>query len=203
MGEGLEKTGGRDAERLIDCLIERALRSAIDIKTEKRNTLTLVLFAVYLLALVWLILFKLQFSITVMEEGRIINLIPLLGSFDGDGFIHFSEIRANILVFIPLGIYICMLKAPRSFVKKLLTIVGLTFIFETVQFIFAIGRADITDVFSNTLGGLIGIGIYALLSMVLKGRTNKALNLLAAVLTALAILFVGLLLVNHRWVRIQ
>lgn len=162
-----------------------------------------MLFAIYLLALVWLILFKLQFSITVMEEGRIINLIPLLGSFDGDGFIRFSEIRANILAFVPLGIYICMLNAPRPFVKKLLTIVGLTLVFEIIQFIFAIGRADITDVFSNTLGGLIGIGIYALLSTVLKGKTNKVLNVLAAVVTALAILFVVLLLVNHRWVRIQ
>lgn len=162
-----------------------------------------MLFAIYLLALVWLILFKLQFSITVMEEGRIINLIPLLGSFDGDGFIRFSEIRANILAFVPLGIYICMLNAPRPFGKKLLTIVGLTLVFEIIQFIFAIGRADITDVFSNTLGGLIGIGIYALLSTVLKGKTNKVLNVLAAVVTALAILFVVLLLVNHRWVRIQ
>lgn len=174
-----------------------------DIKSEKRNTLTLVLFAIYLLALTWLILFKLQFSITVMDGGRIINLIPLLGSFDNNGVIRFSEIRVNILAFIPLGIYICMLKAPWSFVKKILTIVGLTFGFEILQFIFAIGRADITDVLSNTLGGIIGIGIYALLAKVLKGRTNEVINVLAAVFTVLALLFVALLLVSHRWVRIK
>jgi glycopeptide antibiotics resistance protein len=179
------------------------LRSVIDVRTEKRSALTLVLSAVYLLALVWLILFKLQFSISVMSEGRVVNLIPLLGSFDHNGVFRFSEIRVNILAFIPLGIYICMLKAPWSFVKKILTIVGLTFVFEIIQFIFAIGRADITDVLSNTLGGIIGIGIYALLSKVLKGKTNKVLNVLAAVLTAFAILFVVLLLVNHRWVRIK
>lgn len=175
----------------------------INIKSEKRNTLTLVLFAVYLLALVWLILFKLQFSIAVMDEGRIINLIPLLGSFDDNGIIRFSEIRVNILAFIPLGIYICMLKAPWSFAKKVLATVVLTLAFEITQFIFAIGRADITDVLSNTLGGVIGIGIYALLFKLMKGKTNKVLNVLAAVLTALAILFVVLLLVNHRWVRIK
>ncbi|MFX4262501.1 VanZ family protein [Pelotomaculum propionicicum] len=174
-----------------------------DIKSEKRNTLTLVLFAIYLLALTWLILFKLQFSIAVMDEGRIINLIPLLGSFDYNGVIRFSEIRVNILAFIPLGIYICMLKAPWSFVKKILTIVGLTLTFEIIQFIFAIGRADITDVLGNTLGGIIGIGIYALLSRVLKGRTNKVINVLAAVFTILALLLVALLLISHRWVRIK
>jgi len=174
-----------------------------NLKLEKRNTLTFVLLVIYLLALTWLILFKLQFSIPDTDEGRIINLIPLLGSFDDNGIIRFSEIRVNILAFIPLGIYICMLKAPWSFVKKILTIVGLTFVFEIIQYIFAIGRADITDVLSNTLGGIIGIGIYALLSKVLKGSTNKVINVLAAVLTILALLLVALLLVSHRWVRIK
>ncbi len=175
----------------------------IDIKSEKRNTPTLVLFAVYLLALTWLILFKLQFSIPNMNVGRIINLIPLLGSFDNNGVIRFSEIRVNILAFIPLGIYISMLKVKWPFAKKVLVTVVLTLVFEITQFIFAIGRADITDVLSNTLGGIIGIGIYALLFKLMKGKTNKVLNVLAAVLTALAILFVVLLLVNHRWVRIK
>ena len=179
------------------------IRSVIDIKPEKRNTLTLVLLAIYLLALAWLILFKLQFSIAVMEEGRVANLIPFLGSFDYNGVIRFGEIRNNILAFIPLGIYICMLKSEWSFVKKVLAAVVLTLAFETTQFIFAIGRADITDVLSNTLGGVIGIGGYALLFRLMKGKTNKVLNVLAAVLTALAILFVVLLLVNHRWVRIR
>ena len=162
-----------------------------------------MLFVVYLLALTWLILFKLQFSIPDMKEGRVINLIPLLGSFGDNGVIRFSEIRANILAFIPLGIYICMLKASWPFVKKILTIVGLTAAFEIIQFIFAIGRADMTDVLSNTLGGVIGIGIYALLSRALKGRTNKALNALAAVFTTLALLLAALLLISHRWVIIK
>lgn len=179
------------------------LRSAIDIKSEKRNTLTLVLFVIYLLALTWLILFKLQFSIPVTKEGRVVNLIPLLGSFGDNGVIRFAEIRVDILAFIPFGIYICMLKVKWPFAKKVLATVVLTLAFEITQFIFAIGRADITDVLSNTLGGIIGIGIYALLSKVLKGRTNKVLNVLAAVFTTLALLLVALLLANHRWVIIR
>lgn len=63
--------------------------------------------------------------------------------------------------------------------KKIRAIVSLTLVFEIIQFIFAIVRADITDVLSNTFGGIIGIGIYALLSKVLKGTTNKVVNLLA------------------------
>lgn len=154
-----------------------------NLKSEKRSPFTLVLFIIYLLALTWLLLFKLQFSIPVMNAGRVVNLIPLLGSFDDNGVIRFAEIRVNIFAFIPLGIYLCMLKAPWPFVKKLLTIVALTLTFEIVQFVFTIGRADITDVLSNTLGGIIGIGIYALLSKALKGRTDKVINAPAAVFT--------------------
>ena len=132
-----------------------------------------------------------------------INLIPLLGSFDARGAIRFGEIRNNILAFIPFGIYIGMLKANWSFAKRVLATAVLTLAFEATQFIFAIGRADITDVLSNTLGGVIGIGIYALVSKFLKGRTNKVLNVLAAIFTISALSFVALLLVNNRWVIIK
>lgn len=174
-----------------------------DIKSEKQNRLTLVLFIIYLLALTWLILFKLQFSIAVLDEGRLINLIPLLGSFDDSGVIRFSEIGNNIFAFIPLGIYSCMLKRKWSFVKKVLAIVVLTLAFEITQFIFIIGRADITDVLSNTLGGVIGIGIYALAFKFMTGKTNKVITVIAAVLTIFAVCLVALLLVNNRWVRIK
>ncbi len=174
-----------------------------NLRSVTQNALTFVLFVIYLLALTWLILFKLQFSIPLLDEGRIINLIPLLGSFDDNSVILFSEIRNNILVFIPLGVYICMLKAPWSFVKKVLAVVAVTLAFEMTQFTFAIGRADITDLLSNTLGGVVGIGIYALSFELMKGKTNKVINVLAAVLTTLVILSVALLLANNRWIRIR
>lgn len=173
------------------------------IKSEKRNTLALVLFVIYLLALTWLILFKLQFSIPKTNEGGIVNLIPFVGSFDSNGVIRLGEIGDNILAFTPLGIYIGMLKAQWSILKKLLAVVGLSLAFEITQFIFAIERTDITDVLSNTLGGAIGIGIYALLSRILKDGTNKVVSLLAAACTILMLLLVVLLLLSHRWLRIQ
>ena len=173
-----------------------------DIQSNKRNALTFMLFSIYLLALTWLILFKLQFSISVMREGRVLNLIPLLGSID-NGAVRFTEIINNILAFIPLGIYICMLKSKWPFVKKVLAITVLSLAYETAQFIFVIGRADITDVLSNTLGGVIGISVYVLASKLLKGKTNWVINIVALILTVIVVLFVTVLVVNHRWVRIQ
>jgi glycopeptide antibiotics resistance protein len=96
-----------------------------------------------------------------------------------------------------------MLRSPWSFVKKIFIIVSFTLVFEIIQYILVIGRADITDLLNNTLGGIIGIGSYTLLSKVLNGRTNKVINVLASVFTILALLLVAFLLVNHRWVRIK
>lgn len=174
-----------------------------ELVVKKRNVLTLVLFIIYLLALTWLILFKLQFTPPVLEEGRVINFIPFLGSFREDGAILFSEIRVNILAFIPFGIYICMLKTEWSFVKKLLSIVVLTLTYEITQFIFAIGRVDITDVLTNTLGGVIGIYAYVLLFRLLKGRTNQVINIVATAFTILTFSLVTLLLLNDRWIMIR
>lgn len=45
-------------------------------KTDKLNYLIAVLFVVYMALLVWIILFKLQFSISELDTIRGINLIP-------------------------------------------------------------------------------------------------------------------------------
>ncbi|PEJ58329.1 hypothetical protein CN692_08625 [Bacillus sp. AFS002410] len=153
--------------------------------------LTFVLFIIYLLALNWLVLFKLQFSFDQITRVRVINLIPLNGSV-------FSEVYNNIRIFVPFGIYICMLKSNWSFLKKLLSFFGLTLAFEIIQYVLAIGISDITDILANTLGGLIGIGIYELLFKIFKHRTNKFINLLALVLTSFALLFIIFIFKRHR-----
>lgn len=172
-------------------------------KLEKRNTLTIVLFAIYVLALIGIILFKPPFYSEKVGSIREINLIPLLGSFGNNGVILWRDIIYNILVFIPFGIYICMLKSKWAFIKKVLPIIGFTLAFEILQFIFAIGRTDITDILGNTLGGIIGIGIYALLFKIFKDRTIKVVNTLALVFTICALLlFAFLFFVTHQ-ARIQ
>lgn len=172
-------------------------------KPEKRNTLTIVLFGIYILVLTRIILFKLPFYSEQIDRIREINMIPLLGSFDDSGVIRFNEIIGNILVFIPLGIYICMLKSKWSFVKKALPMIGLTLAFEVIQFIFAIGRTDITDILGNTLGGIIGIGVYALLFKIFKNRTNRVVNILAIALTVCVLLLLAFLFFISHQARIQ
>jgi len=168
-------------------------------KSEKRNTLTIALFVVYILLLIGIVLFKLPFYSPVISDGiRVINLIPFQGSFDENGTLILREIIQNILLFIPLGIYICMLKSKWPFMKKVLPIIGLTLSFEIIQFVFAMGRTDITDVLDNTLGGVIGIGIYTLLFKIFKNRTVKVVNILALVVTVCVVVrFAHLFYLSH------
>ena len=156
---------------------------------EKQSALTIVLFAVYLLLLIGVILFKLPFYSESLTNIRAINLIPLQGSLDGNGNLVSHEVVYNILVFIPLGIYICLLKNNWSFIRKVLPIVGATLAFEVIQFVFAMGITDITDLLSNTLGGIIGIGIGALAFKIFKARTVRIMNLLALVVTVCVVLY--------------
>ncbi|MDR3315110.1 MAG: VanZ family protein [Coriobacteriales bacterium] len=155
----------------------------------KQHALTIVLFAVYLLLLVGVILFKLPFNFELSDGVRVINLIPFQGASGANGSIVLREIIENILLFIPLGIYICMLKSEWSFAKKVLPIVGSSLAFEVIQFIFALGRSDITDILDNTLGGLIGVALYALLFKIFKSRTVKIVDILALVLTVCILLY--------------
>ncbi|MCF6409626.1 VanZ family protein [Pseudalkalibacillus salsuginis] len=154
------------------------------------NKLTFVLFIIYVFALIWLVLFKLQFSFDQIDRVQVINMIPLNESV-------FSEVYNNIRIFVPLGIYICMLKSKWSFMKKLLTIIGFTLAFEIIQFVLAIGRSDITDIQANTLGGTIGIGIYELLFKILKNRTKRFINVFALVLTSCAVFFIIFIFKRH------
>ncbi|MNO25281.1 VanZ like family protein [compost metagenome] len=167
-------------------------------KSERRNILTIVLFVVYILVLTGIILFKLPFYSEISDGIRVINPIPFRGSFDENGVLLLREIMYNIFLFIPFGIYIRMLKSEWTFMKKALTVSGLSLSFEVIQFIFAMGRTDVTDILNNTLGGIIGIGISAILFKIFKSRTVKIVNMLALALTVYVVLrFAYLFYLSH------
>ena len=158
------------------------------LKIKQHKNLTIGLFAVYLIILVWLVLFKFRINISDLDRIRDINLIPFGASEMVNGHIFLQEIVYNILVFIPLGIYIHMLKPNWSFLQKIIPCLGISLLFEVLQFIFAIGRSDITDVIGNTLGGIIGISIYGLLKRIFKDKATTIVNVIALIASVLAIL---------------
>ena len=70
-------------------------------------------------------------------------------------------------------------------------------LYETLQYIFAIGASDITDLIGNTLGGIIGISIFSMFSAFLGAKAVKIFNGLAAAGTVIVLLFLGMLLLAN------
>ena len=166
-------------------------------KNNRQRNLTRILFAVYFLILVWILLFKMSFSLDELYKSRSINLIPFMGSVVVNGRIYINEIIDNILVFIPIGIYICMLKEDWSILRKISVGFFISLGIEVLQFILAIGATDITDLLGNTLGGILGIGVFYLFSKLFKNKTNKIINTLALIATILLVSMISILLLAN------
>lgn len=133
-------------------------------------------FFFHILLLIWLILFKLAIDPTEIPGVRDLNLILFRNSYYLNGKINFIELLFNIIVFIPVGIYLSILKPGWTFARKILVTAAISLAFEGIQFVGAMGYTDITDLANNTAGGIGGIKIYELLKKVWKDRTERVLN---------------------------
>lgn len=166
---------------------------------KQNRKLTKVLLMVYLLALTWIILFKLQVDFSNLRDMnyRSVNLIPFAGSVIVNGRVNVSEILLNIAAFVPFGIYVSMLKPDGGFWKKVFPIFCVSLFYEVMQYILAIGGSDITDLIGNTLGGAVGIGVFAVLYRLFGKKVIKILNILATIGTVAAVAFLALLVIAN------
>ena len=173
------------------------------IDNNKTNGLTTVLFAIYLIALIWILIFKLGVRFSYMEN-RSVSLIPyreyfLYGNFD------IVETILNVMIFIPLGLYGGVLFKRWTSGKKLFFFFLISLMFEGLQFILRIGAFDVTDIINNTLGGIMGLVIFKAIGKSFNNsiRTQKFINIIAAIGTALMISLLVLLKMNMLPIRYQ
>ena len=163
------------------------------------NTLTTILFIIYLIALCWILLFKLGVRFSYMGK-RSINFVPF-----SEPQILNSENILNVVIFVPLGIYGGILFERWISGKKLLFFFLFSSIIEGLQYVLRIGAFDVTDIITNTLGGIIGLIIFKLIYKAFDSsvKTQKFINVIAAAGTALMILLLVLLKMNMLPVRYQ
>jgi glycopeptide antibiotics resistance protein len=166
-------------------------------ENNKTNKLTNVLFIIYLIALFWILLFKLGVRFSYMGK-RNVNLVP----FDK---IDVSEIILNVVIFVPLGIYAGVLFKRWTFVNKLFFFFLISLMFEGLQFILRIGAFDITDIITNILGGIIGLMIFKAIEKLFNNsvKSQKFITIIAAIGTVLMISLLLLLKLNMLPVRYQ
>lgn len=163
----------------------------------KSKKMTYTLFGIYFLALAWLILLKGQFSLPNFGFYRNINLIPLKGSAVVNGKIDLDEILGNVFIFFPYGIFMGTLYPETPFYKKLLPIFLTSLAFETLQYICGIGATDITDIITNTTGGIIGLLVYLLLKKLFKERTLAMVNRISFVCALFLISFASVIIIYN------
>jgi glycopeptide antibiotics resistance protein len=154
------------------------------------------LLVLYLLILIWLVLFKFSFNISAVldHQRRSLNLIPFAAPSLVNGAVNFGEIIDNCIVFIPFGLLLSVNFKKIGFFHKLAYIAVFSLAAESIQFIFAIGATDITDLITNTFGGFLGLKLYGLGN---KYINNEKLDkVIISIGTLLLVLFISMVAIQ-------
>jgi glycopeptide antibiotics resistance protein len=117
-----------------------------------------------ILSILFATIFIYGFDITYISEYRLLNLVPFVWIKETYAMgvkKMLEQLLMNVIMLIPLGFILPVVsKRLRKCWKTLLFIVIFVLSIEIFQYF--VGRsADIDDLIMNTLGGLIGYGIYA------------------------------------------
>lgn len=159
------------------------------------TSLSRLLLAAYWATLTWLILFKFSVHIGAVldDRRRSLNLVPFSAASGTSG-----QIVDNVLVFIPLGVLLAANAKRLGYWRNVLVILAFSLTMEVTQYLFAIGASDITDVITNTAGGLIGLTAYAVLSRLLGQQLlDRSILAVGAVLLVVFLLFLGTVEIRH------
>jgi len=140
------------------------------------------------------------------SEPRSINLIPfysiaeyISGSTENLKRFAFSNLVGNIILFIPLGIYLPLLKKDKRIITNLLLIFIVSLFVEIIQGLLGIGASDIDDIILNCLGGWVGILGYKFLLLLLgdEKKARTSITILSAIV-GLPVLIYLLFMVKMR-----
>lgn len=152
-------------------------------KTEqsKWNKWVSLLFFLYLLFIIKVIVFKYPLSElqeivdswqkdVVLEGLHTANFVPFktikmyIRYYDLPGLRSFSNLFGNVLIFVPVGIFLPMVHRAS---KNPLIMLANTFIFvlgiEVFQLFSAFGAFDVDDIILNCFGVLLGRALYQIL----------------------------------------
>lgn len=158
-----------------------------DIIANCRNALYQILFYGVMI-IYFILLFFLLFRKKAAGSFQSVNLIPfhsISAYLFSDDMISrafaLSNLLGNIAIFIPMGVYLPLLIRRKSIFVNTVCVALISAVVEVLQYIFAVGSADIDDVILNTVGGLIGVSLFRVMELLLKDQTKKAVTVLAPV----------------------
>lgn len=86
-----------------------------------------------------------------------------------------SESLMNFAVFIPVGLFLGMAFRTMIWRKILLVGICISSSIELMQFIFVRGFAEVDDVIHNTLGCVVGYGLYKAVEVCVRKCAKKTI----------------------------
>lgn len=172
-------------------------------ETRKLGVLALI---IYILVLVWVIMLKCNMEVPVRMSLEFFGEMTIEQRvewtfhhfrFNGDGPLlskdAIEDIIVNIILFIPIGAFLPFIFRNGALLLTPLYAFLITLGFELSQFIFGIGGFAYIDLITNTIGGIIGCGIFYLVTR--KAKDDHIKNLLLAI-CCLLLCILGFGLVN-------
>ena len=153
-----------------------------------KYTLFYLILLAYIIIFFKLLLFKQVAPFELFNSDRTVTrtleLIPFhtiseyLFSTHFNLWIAMIEVFGNIVLFIPLGMYLQMFMSNKNILNCIMMICSISLGVEITQYILGIGHTDIDDVILNTIGGLCGVLIYRIIYFVLKeeNKTRTAIT---------------------------
>ncbi len=148
-----------------------------------RKIITVILLIIYIIALIYIILFKYSPVYCFPEYWDLSsNKIGMISfsPFDMD----LKDMFLNLTAFLPFGVYLEILPPER---KLFLT----SLLFEILQYILCIGITDLWDLLANTAGGFLGIFLYR------KFCKTEKLKLIVLILAILGTVSVSSVMAVH------
>ena len=111
------------------------------------------------------------FDIATVFPFRV-NLLPLVNIFDYDSKKDMLlNVIGNAAMFVPSGIVLPIVyKKLDTFRKVLLAGAGISLCIEIIQLPFNVRATDVDDLIMNTIGVILGYGIYALVQFVRRAK---------------------------------
>ena len=158
-----------------------------------RSRSLVVLFAVYLVLLVWTVLWKLE--VPWVGGDTMVKLVPFVRTHEA-GPSAPVEVFVNLALFLPFGVYLGLLAPSRPWWAPVIVMAGASLALEVAQYVLAVGRSDTTDVIANTAGGLAGLGLLTVARRGLSARTTTVMLRVCSVGTVLVLLGAGLYAVS-------
>lgn len=147
-----------------------------------------VMFALYLVTLVWVIVFKANRDLLIYGGEPEYRQISFYLYFNG------RETLLNIAALVPAGLFLMLLSRRENKIAAAVGCFLLGFAFEAMQYILMVGTSDLTDLLTNTLGGIVGILAFCLCKHLLRDKTKDVLSWLCIPAT-IAFCFVSAFLI--------